>query len=593
MKTPVPDQSAQRARWKRDPVAFITDVLVNPETGKPFELYPAQVKFLREALTLTKDGTLPFSELVYSCPKKSGKSATTAFAMIYAIVAIGGSFAEGFCVANDMEQSRGRVFMQIGRIIEASPLLRNSATVTQNKIVFTSTGSTITAIASDAAGAAGSNPTFITFDELWGYTSESSRRLWDEMIPVPTRKVSARWTSTYAGFEGESVLLEDLYKRGMKGKEIAPALRKQRGMLFFWSHKPIAPWQTKAWLSQMREQHRANAYLRQIENRWVSTESSFVEMEWYDACVDANARPVAASAALPVWVGVDASVKRDSTAIVAATFDSDAKKVRLVWHKVFQPSAKDPLDFEATVEKTLLELKRRFRVREIRFDPFQLVAVAQRLQRAGLPMVGFAQSVPNLTEASSNLYELIKGANLIAYADDALRLAVSRSVAIETPRGWRIAKEKASHKIDVVIALAQAALGAVQGQSSEPGFYALMKREAARREVAAGAPIAEAAATAGVGTRELEQWIDRAGGAAVRLSAIAARPAPGQEEAWEFARKRVAAGCTVEQAVAETFAVHRTQIIVATLAAYIARSDAPNGPSRPRFAPPGAISPFN
>ena len=32
-------------------------------------------------------------------------------------------------------------------------------------------------------------------------------------------------------------------------------------------------------------------------------------------------------------------------------------------------------------------------------------------------------------------------------------------------RGWRIAKEKQSHKIDVVVALAQAALGAVkQGQ---------------------------------------------------------------------------------------------------------------------------------
>src|SRR5208282_1234390 len=219
MKPPAPDLAAQRQRWKRDPVAFITDVLVNPETGKAFELYPAQVKFLREALTLTKDGTLPFSELVYSCPKKSGKSATTAFAMIYAIVVIGGAFAEGFCVANDMEQSRGRVFMQICRIIEASPLLRNSATITQNKIVLTSTGSTITAIASDAAGAAGSNPTFITFDGLWGYTSESSRRLWDEMIPVPTRKVSARWTSTYAGFEGESSLLEDLYARGMRGKE--------------------------------------------------------------------------------------------------------------------------------------------------------------------------------------------------------------------------------------------------------------------------------------------------------------------------------------------------------------------------------------
>jgi hypothetical protein len=40
---------------------------------------------------------------------------------------------------------------------------------------------------------------------------------------------------------------------------------------------------------------------------------------------------------------------------------------------------------------------------------------------------------------------------------------VQRAIAVETPRGWRIAKEKQSHKIDVVVALGMAALGAVQG----------------------------------------------------------------------------------------------------------------------------------
>jgi phage terminase large subunit-like protein len=185
-------------------------------------------------------------------------------------------------------------------------------------------------------------------------------------------------------------------------------------------------------------------------------------MDWYDVCVNKQLSPELTNRALQVWVGVDASVKRDSTAIVACTFDYDAKKVRLVWHRIFQPSKEDPLIFEATVEQTLLELWKRFYVREIRFDPYQLVAVAQRLSSAGLPMIEFPQSVPNLTEASTNLYEIIKGRNLITYPDPDLRLAVSRAVALETTRGWRIAKEKQSHKIDVVVALAQAALGAVQ-----------------------------------------------------------------------------------------------------------------------------------
>ena len=288
------------------------------------------------------------------------------------------------------------------------------------------------------------------------------------MVPVPTRKISVRLTVTYAGFERESVLLEQLYTRGLAGEEIAPALYRQPGLLMFWTHKPVAPWQTPEWIEQMRGQLRPNAFLRLIENRWVSSESSFIPIEWWDQCVDADLHPELADPRLSIWVGVDASVKRDSTAIVCCTFDPAAKKVRLVWHRIFQPSATDPLDFEATIEATLLELRRRFYVREIRYDPYQLVAVAQRLTAAGLPMIEFPQSVPNLTEASTNLYELLKGRNMAAYPDDEIRLAVSRCVAIETSRGWRIAKEKASHKIDVVVALAQAALGAVQqGQAAE------------------------------------------------------------------------------------------------------------------------------
>ena len=70
--------------------------------------------------------------------------------------------------------------------------------------------------------------------------------------------------------------------------------------------------------------------------------------------------------------------------------------------------------------------------------------------------------MPNLTAASQNLYELIKGGGISVYADDDIRLAVQRAIAVEGVRGWKIAKEKTSHKIDVVVALAQAALAAVQ-----------------------------------------------------------------------------------------------------------------------------------
>jgi hypothetical protein len=213
-------ENQNEIRWRADPVAFITEVLREPDTGKPFVLYEAQVRFLREALALTPDGRLRHSELVFSAPKKSGKTALAAMIVLYVIIVLGGPYAEAYCLANDEEQAQGRVFQAITRIIEASPLLRGSMlNITASKIQFTATGAVIQAIASDFASAAGSNPTISVFDELWAYTSERSMRLWDEMVPVPTRKISCRLTVTYAGFVGESLLLEDLYKRGVLGGE--------------------------------------------------------------------------------------------------------------------------------------------------------------------------------------------------------------------------------------------------------------------------------------------------------------------------------------------------------------------------------------
>jgi phage terminase large subunit-like protein len=289
------------------------------------------------------------------------------------------------------------------------------------------------------------------------------------MVPVPTRKVSVRLTVTYAGFEGESDLLEGLYKRGLGGEEIAPALYRQEGLLMFWSHEFIAPWQTEEWKAQMRQQLRPNAFLRLIENRWVTGSESFVPIDQWDACTDSAAHPLVAEPSLSVWVGVDASVKRDSTAIAVCAWDRKSRKVKLVWHKIFQPTRTDPLDFEATVEETLFDLRRRFKIKEVCYDPFQMVAVAQRLQRAGLPMVELPQSLPNLTEVSTNLYDLIRGRNLLLYPDNEMRLAMQRTVAVETSRGLRIAKEKVGHKIDVIVALGLAALGAARtGQTASP-----------------------------------------------------------------------------------------------------------------------------
>jgi phage terminase large subunit-like protein len=445
---------SQLEHWRSNPAHFIESVLHNPETGKPFVLLPAQKQFLEYAFRLRPDGRLLYPEQIYSCPKKSGKSAFAAIHMLTVLLLFGGAYGEGYCVANSLEQAESRVYQAALRIVEASPLLKREARIASGAITFP--GFVITALGRSFAAAAGSNPTISVFDELWAFTSENSRRLFDEMCVSPARRISLRFTATYAGFSGESTLLEELHARGLAQSEVAPNLYAGDGLLMFWSHVPVAPWQDEAWLAEMRRSLRPNQYLRMIENKFAAAgEDSFIDMAKWDACVDPNAMPVFEDRQLTVDVGVDVGVRHDSTAITVVTPLPDGR-IRLLAHRIFQPTPNKPLDFEDTVEAHLIYLCSRFRVRRILADPYQMQATAQRLQKRGLPIREFPQTAANLTAASQNLYERIQAGSLILYPDAAMRLAASRAVAIESPRGWRIAKGKNWHRIDVIVALAMA-----------------------------------------------------------------------------------------------------------------------------------------
>ena len=474
--------ASQLARWQADPALFIETQLIDPMTNKPYVLLPSQREFIKYAFKIDEvSGRLVYPEQIYSCGRKGGKTAFSGLMMLTAVLLFGGRYGEGYAASNDLEQSIGRVFQAVARIVQSSPLF-SDAVVLRDKILFPSFGdSFIAAIASDAAGAAGHNASWISFDELWGNQTERGRRFWDEMSTSPVRKISGRLTTTYAGYSGESLQLEELYKRGMAQPEIAPNLHAGDGILLAWHHEPVAPWQTQAWLDEQRRSLRPTQYLRQIENRWVTNESSFIEMRWWDECTQKDLRPVYSDRNLPIWIGLDASVKRDSTAIVAVTRPDDMSEVKLVLHRIFQPSPTAPLDF-AYVEETVRDLCTRFNVQEVRYDPYAMQSTAQRLMRDGVPMVEFPQSVPNLTESSTNLYELIKARSLVVYHDEDMRLAVSRAVAVETSRGWRITKQAASHKIDCIVALAMACHAAMQKPSSFANWHRYYQDELARAQ---------------------------------------------------------------------------------------------------------------
>src|SRR5262249_16721521 len=121
------------------------------------------------------------------------------------------------------------------------------------------------------------------------------------------------------------------------------------------------------------------------------------------------------------------------------------------------------------VEATILEWRKRYSLRKVWFDPFQMVSVAQRLQKQHIQIEEYPQTVSNLTAATQNLFDLIQSRNLLLYPDPAIRLSVSPAVIVESRCGWRLDKLKQSHKVDVIVALSVAALAAIKG-AAEP-FY--------------------------------------------------------------------------------------------------------------------------
>ena len=187
---------ANLAQHSRDPVGFIDRFVRCDEKNRPFRLSPHQRHVLEQAMHWDEDGRLLLRIFLWSEMKKSGKT------FIAACLALWWTFTnpntEIIIVANDLEQSVGRVFKTIAQILKQNPALARSAKILAESITL-SNGTTITAISSDYKGAAGSRHSLVVYDELWGFSLERAERLFEELTPPPTEPNAWVLIVTYAG----------------------------------------------------------------------------------------------------------------------------------------------------------------------------------------------------------------------------------------------------------------------------------------------------------------------------------------------------------------------------------------------------------
>ena len=215
----------------------------------------------------------------------------------------------------------------------------------------------------------------------------------------------------------------------------------------------------RSYYTEQRRSLRPTTYRRLHQNDWVTAESTFLTPELWDACVDPAHRPLLPSKDDAEFVAVDVGLKSDNAAVVRVRVREN--RIVLAGYRLWKPTKAEPLNLEETIETYLREVRVQNWVRRILIDPWQAARSIQTLKATGLPIEEFPQTVANTTRMAQALYDVLKGRNLVLFEDDELRQQALNTVAIETPRGYRIAKEKASRKIDAIVALSMAIVAAL------------------------------------------------------------------------------------------------------------------------------------
>jgi phage terminase large subunit-like protein len=225
--------AARQARDEEGEQQYQTDIcnwaekhFYIPLTGEPMVMPLHQKAVLRYFFTRRENHHFPYQTVVYSTIKKSGKS-TIAGVIARYFAETQTRFGEIFTIGNDLEQAKDRSYKEVSRSLELTPgynhykdSLPGRWNVQKMTMRCLLTGSTIKAIAVDAAGEAGGQQALTIWTELWGAENQEAKRFWDEMTPIPTVPDSIRLVETYAGYDGESELLRGLYDVGMDGHQL-------------------------------------------------------------------------------------------------------------------------------------------------------------------------------------------------------------------------------------------------------------------------------------------------------------------------------------------------------------------------------------
>lgn len=396
----------------------------------------------------------------YLAQKKAGKTLLNSLLTCYRWLTRPGVH---FALGNDFDQGAMLQGDMIGEMVKRHPILKRYVKINKGELIFQPTNSRLITLPADYAGSSGHNFLSVSFTEIWAFTWESHLRLYEELTPPPL--VGAlRIVDSYAGWQGESILLENIWNRGKEGEQLADDLYLTGQQLSFIAegeagHK--ATWrgneqQRQAYLTEQRDTLREATYRRLHFNEWQASEDVFIPIEAWQDCIIPGFHPLEAGSQRPVYLGLDlATSANGDNAALCGTYLGDDNKVCLALHKVWKSSERQTkLRLKGTVFPYILGLRDRFNIIACYYDPYQAIALTEDLQAAGVRCVEVPQTHASRGPRDTRLMDLINSRKLVLYDDPDIHNLASQARAKELPNGQIFLKKASGRsKIDLLIAM--------------------------------------------------------------------------------------------------------------------------------------------
>lgn len=442
-----------------------------PFAGKPLVLEPWQRDFFDELFKYDpKTGKRLYQSAVLGIPRKNGKSTACAAFGLYMALADGEASPEIVIGAGSVKQAEP-VYGQMRHFVEdPKSQLGHYFVSMQRAITVPRNLGIIKVLAATGKRQFGLNPSCAIKDE---YSLWNTLQLFELDTAIETamnaRANPISLAITTAGYDQWTpfgkVYTSMMNRPDAIRKDALTIVKDLPGKyLFWWYGLPAdadwndpktwmmsnpASWQTVEGLE--REYHRPDLTPEEFRafylNSWEKTRDGWLPPGvWASCCDDSREIPEGSL----VHVGVDASQTHDCTAVSWAWKDPEDGKVIVkshIWSAMDDAPAHDDsfvqtgrIDLREVGEWIIDDLARRYRIKELIYDPRFFDVIAMGLKEAGVRCAPIAQNSAQMADAYQSFYVGCREEKLVHDGDPILAEHVEATLAKKTERGWKVSK---------------------------------------------------------------------------------------------------------------------------------------------------------